>query len=427
MTGFIIAGGLLVVAALGFLLWPLLRGRKDGTVEAASVRELNLAVLREQRRELDRDEAAGVLSAEEAAKARAELDRRVLEDVGRSEAGTPEGGGKGFSPALIGGVVVAVLASVAGLYALLGEPDAMSGKAPATAAQGDAHSVSAEQIAAMVERLAERLQQNPNDATGWLMLARSYAVLGRYPESVAAYGRSVAMMPADAQTLADFADVMGMANNRSLQGEPEKVIRQALQIDPNNIKALALSGTIFYDRQDYAGAIGEWRKILALVPPDSPAAQGINNSIRDAENRMGIAPAPAMQPLASAAPAAQPAAAAPAADARVAGTVELAPALAKQVAAGDTVYVFARAVNGPKMPLAMMRSTVSALPLKFSLDDSQSMAPNIKLSQHSQVIVGARVSKSGDAIARSGDFEGFSTPVPLGAGSVKVVIAEIVK
>jgi cytochrome c-type biogenesis protein CcmH len=312
---------------------------------------------------------------------------------------------------------------------LLGEPDAVTGKVPA-AAQGDSHSVTAEQIAAMVERLAERLQQNPNDAQGWLMLARSYAVLGRYPESVAAYGRAVSMMPADAQTLADFADVMGMANKRSLQGEPEKVIRMALQVDPNNVKALALSGTIAYDRQDYAGAIGEWRKILALVPPDSSAAQGISNSIRDAENRMGIAGAPAMPPVMAAAPAAQPASAAPvapAADARVAGTVQLAPALAKQVAAGDTVYVFARAVNGPKMPLAMMRSTVSALPLKFSLDDSQSMAPNVKLSQHSQVIVGARVSKSGDAIARSGDFEGFSAPVPLGANGVTVVIAEQVK
>lgn len=427
MTGFVIVGGLLVLAALVVLLWPLLRGRKVEALEAASVRELNLAVLREQRSELEREEAAGRLTPEEAAKARAELDRRVLEDVGRSEAHAGSAPARGFSPALVAGIAVAVLASVAGLYALLGEPDAVSGKAQTAGAQGDAHSISAEQIVAMVERLSERLQQNPNDPAGWQMLARSYAALGRYPESVAAYGRAVTMMPPDAQMLADFADVMAMANKRSLLGEPEKVIRQALQVDPTNIKALALSGTAHYDRQDYAGAIGEWRKILALVPPDSPAAQGIGNSIRDAENRMGVAPQPPSAPVLAAQPPAQPATAKPAGDARVAGTVTLAPALTKDVAPGDTVYVFARAVSGPKMPLAMMRSTVSALPLKFSLDDSQSMAPNVKLSQHAQVIVGARVSKTGDAIARSGDFEGFSAPVALGASGINVVIGERVQ
>jgi cytochrome c-type biogenesis protein CcmH len=286
-----------------------------------------------------------------------------------------------------------------------------------------------EQIAAMVDRLAERLQQNPNDGGGWLMLARSYAVLGRFPESVAAYGRAIPLLPPDAQTLADFADTMAMAQNRSLQGEPEKVVRQALQVDPNNIKALALAGTIFYDRQDYAAAVGEWRKIIALVPPDSSVAAGIGNSIRDAENRMGIVPAPiAVAPSMPAAPVAAPApAVVPAADARVSGTVELAPALAKEVAPGDALFVFARAVNGPKMPLAMMRATASALPLKFSLDDSQSMAPGVKLSQHKEVIIGARVSKSGDAIARSGDLEGFSATVALGASGVRVLIGEKVK
>jgi cytochrome c-type biogenesis protein CcmH len=222
---------------------------------------------------------------------------------------------------------------------------------------------------------------------------------------------------------------MAMAQNRSLQGEPEKAVRQALLVDPNNIKALALAGTIFYDRQDYAAAIGEWRKIIALVPPDSSVAAGIGNSIRDAENRMGIAPAPvAVAPSMPAPPVAAPApAAVPAADARVSGTVELAPALAKEVAPGDALFVFARAVNGPKMPLAMMRATASALPLKFSLDDSQSMAPGVKLSQHREVIIGARVSKSGDAIARSGDLEGFSATVALGASGVRVLIGEKVK
>jgi cytochrome c-type biogenesis protein CcmH len=112
----------------------------------------------------------------------------------------------------------------------------------------------------MVERLSEKLQANPNDGAGWLMLARSYSVLGRFPESAAAYGRAVGLMPPDAQMLADFADTIAMAQGRKLLGEPEKLVRRSLEIDPRNLKALALSGTIYFQRQDFKAAIGEWQK-----------------------------------------------------------------------------------------------------------------------------------------------------------------------
>ncbi|MGE5493578.1 MAG: tetratricopeptide repeat protein, partial [Actinomycetota bacterium] len=309
------------------------------------------------------------------------------------------------------------------LYLFLGTPGALTGKTPATAQNGG-HSVDAQQIAAMVEGLAAKLQENPNDGEGWLMLGRSYGAMGRFPEAVVAYGRAIDLLPPDAQVLADFADVVAMAQGRNLQGQPEQIVRRALQVDPNNIKALALAGTIAFQKQNYPAAIGEWRKILTLVPEDSTVAAGIQGSIRDAENRMAVVAKTggSLTPAAAQAdgPAAAPANA-------VGGTVSLDASLAGAVSPGDTVFVFARAVDGPKIPLAMMKKTVADLPLRFTLDDSMAMAPNFRLSQYPKVVVGARVSKSGDAMPRPGDLEGLSATVSPGAGNVRIVINKKVK
>ncbi|HJW27311.1 MAG TPA: c-type cytochrome biogenesis protein CcmI [Rhodocyclaceae bacterium] len=425
MTLFIVVSGLLLVAVVAAVLYPLLRGSVASGGSAAKARELNLAVLREQRAELERDRAAGAIAGAAYDKAREELERRALEDV--AEAAAPAAREAARRRPVVAGVVgLLVPAVVVPLYLYLGEPAAMGGAKPAAMAQNGGHSVDARQIAAMVDQLAAKLQDNPNDGDGWLMLARSYGAMGRFPESAAAYGRAVTLLPPDAQTLADFADTVAMAQGRTLQGEPEKIVRRALEVDPNNIKALALSGTIAFDRQNYQAAIGQWRKILALVPPDSGVATGIQGSIRDAENRMAVA----MKTSATAAPAAAPAArgdspAAPAAAVR--GTVTLDPSLARSVAPGDTVFVFARAVDGPRIPLAMMKRTAADLPLQFSLDDSMAMAPNFRLSQARRVVVGARISKSGDAMPRTGDLEGLSAPVSPGAAGVKITINTKVK
>jgi cytochrome c-type biogenesis protein CcmH len=265
------------------------------------------------------------------------------------------------------------------------------------------------------------LQDNPNDGPGWQMLARSYGVLGRYAESAAAYARAVSLQPPDAQLLADFADTMAMMQGRRLQGEPEKVVRQALQVDPRNVKALALSGTLAFERKDYAGAIGEWRKILAAVPEASTVATSIRASIADAEKKMGKAGTSEAKPT--------PVAVLPAASvaAKVSGSVALDPALRQKASPDDVVFVFAHAVDGPRMPLAILRKRVADLPFEFSLDDSMAMAPNFRLSQFPSVVVGARLSKSGDALPRSGDFEGISAPVAPVAAGVRILIRTVIK
>lgn len=413
MNWFLLVGGLLLVAILVAVIYPLLKGQGGEPRGAAEQRELNLQILREQLRDLERDLQEGRIGEEAYRQAREDIERRTLDDAGEPVPAPVAGGRK---PLLAIAIGIAFPVVVGSLYWALGTPDSVvPGKAAQGAKEGE-HALSPQQIAAMVERLALRLQENPNDGAGWLMLGRSYAVLGRYPEAAAAFGRALSMLPPDAQHYADYADIVAMAQGKSLAGEPEKLVRRALEIDPNNLKALALSGTIAFDRQDYQRAIGEWRKVLALLPEGAGAAPGIEGSIRDAENRLAIAGQPTP-------PAAKEALAA----GKLSGVVSIDPQLAATVKPDDTLFVYARAVNGPKMPVAMLRAKVSELPLRFTLDDSMSMAPQFKLSTAGQVVVGARISRSGDALPRAGDIEGLSAAVNPGSDNLKIVIGSVVR
>ena len=418
MNLFLLIGGLVFVGVLVAILYPLLKRQAQGDADGPELRELNLRVLRDQLAELDRDFSEGKVSESAYRQSRDELERRTLDYVGEVPKALVSGGRKtGLATALAIGFPIVV----GGLYWMLGVPDTVVASKSASAAKEGEHALTQQQITAMVERLALRLQENPGDGAGWLMLARSYAVLGRYPESSAAYSRALGLLPPDAQHYADYADIVAMAQGKKLFGEPEKLVRRALEIDPKNIKALALAGTIAFDRQEYAQAIREWQKVLALVPEDSAPAAGIAGSIRDAENRLAISskqvsevtPAAGKEPLA--------------AIASISGTVELDSSLRSAMKSGDTLFVFARAVDGPKMPVAMMRAKAAELPMSFTLDDSMAMSPQFKLSTVGRVVVGARISKSGDALARAGDLEGLSAPISSKAGNVKIMINSIVQ
>ena len=185
-------------------------------------------------------------------------------------------------------VAVAILfpLAAAGLYALTGTPTAM---APQARPGDAAHELGTAQIQAMVARLAARMRDNPEDADGWVMLARSYAVLGRFPDSALAFERAAERRPGDANLLADYADVAAMAQGKRLQGRPETLIARALAADPNHVKALSLSGTLAFEKGDFEGAVAQWRRILALVPPESDAARSARGSIADAQRRGGRA------------------------------------------------------------------------------------------------------------------------------------------
>lgn len=330
---------------------------------------------------------------------------------------------------LIGVLAAFVLIVAAAGYGWYGTPAALRGEVPQAAAEpADARGAQMEQIAAMLGRLEDRLKAQPDDAEGWSMLGRSYSVLGRYAEAIEAFKRAVALNtanpPALAQALADQADASAMAAGRQLAGAPAQLIERALQADPKNLKALALGGTLAFEQRDYARAVKLWQDAVAAAEPGSELARNLQGGIAEAQVRAGQA---ASAPPAAAGPSAA-ASAAPAA--AVSGRVSLAAALKGKAAPEDTLFVFARAAGnpaGPRAPLAILRKQVKDLPLDFTLDDSLAMNPALRLSTAQQVVVGARISKSGNAIAQPGDLQGLSVPVAVGTRGLAIEIGAEVK
>ena len=264
---------------------------------------------------------------------------------------------------------------------------------------------------ALLDQLAERLKSHPQDAQGWLLLARAQVSLGRHVDAVDSFRKATELRTPDAGVLADMAYAVAMANGRRLAGEPLELVERALAIDAEHPKALGLAGTAAFDRQDYAGALKHWETLARLQPADGLMREQLQVSMAEAR-RLG-----ALQALRAPVPVADPAPAP-----QVRGTVRLSPSLRAKVSPEDTVFVFARAVDGPKMPLAILRKQVKDLPLAFTLDDTLSMSPAAKLSGAKQVVVGARVSKGGQAMAQPGDLQGFSKAVAVGAVGVEVEI-----
>ena len=403
----------LLLLALALLMGALWRNPAQAR-QTPSASRSNLSVLKAQLRQLDQDLAQGGIDAAQHRASRAEIERRVLEEESVNLAPVREGSPR--ATMLLLAVAVPVLAL--GLYAQIGTPAAMSPLPPA--AQGEP---TPQEVAAMVAKLAERMEQqapgNVADTEGWVMLGRSYAVLQRYPEAVRAFGRALQLMPGDAQILVDQADVLAMQQGGNLAGEPLRLIEQALQSNPANLKALALAGTAAFERKDYAAAIGYWSRARAAAPPDGEFTRTLDSSLADARAAAGTSVG-SVASVASAEAAASSVKAQGVAS--ISGRVSLAPALAARMAPGDTLFVFARAAEGPRMPLAIVKRTGADLPLSFTLDDSMAMAPQFKLSAFANVVVGARLSKSGNATPQSGDLEGTSAPLVGRQSGIDIVI-----
>ena len=403
MTVFSAIAVLLAGVALAFVLPALLgRGRRQTTAPGPT----NVALYREQLQELEADVAAGTLAPGHRDEAKREIERRVLEDAAAAAPAAAR-------PSRAAAIAIAFALPVAALagYLAVGNPGALS-----PAAMEASHGITREQVEGMVARLADRLKQNPDDAEGWTMLGRSYSVLGRYPDAAGAYANAVKRSPPSAQLLADYANALAMAQGQRLAGEPERLVMQALALDPRNVKALMLAGSAAFEKKDYKGAIAQWERILAVEPPDSEVVEMVKDGIEDARKLAGPPPG-SVAGAASAKP--KPAA--------VTVTVRLDPSLAAKVAPDDTVFVFARAVDGPRMPLAVARRKARDLPLTVTLDDSMAMAPSAKLSGHDKVIVGARISRGGTATPQSGDLEGYTAAVSSTAGGLQVVIGHEVR
>lgn len=410
MNGFAIIAALLVTAVTLRLLLPLLRPptvRSSANSAADERRDANLAIFRDQLGELEREHHENLLSDADFEQAKRELQRRLLEDVQGEDAG--ENAGKTARPAgqktAIILLIALPLAAAAG-YALLGNPRALDPLQ--TQAQ---KRVTPDQIEAMVGKLAERLKQNPDDANGWVMLARSYKSLGRFAEAADAYSHAGPLVDKEAVLLADYAEMLAQASNGGLQGKATELINRALKLDPNEPQALLLAGAAARDRRDFTAAADYWGRLLRQVEPGSEEAQSIEGAISNARQ---LAAQDGGKP-------AKAAAASPG----ISGQVTLSPKLAAQAKPDDVLFVFARAEDGQRMPLAVVRGSVADLPLSFRLDDSQALPGGRKISEFSSVRIEARIAKAGKAQASSGDLFTAVSGVKPGKQGLRLSIDQV--
>lgn len=432
MLIFWLVAALMIVAALAIVLVPLLRPRAR---RGPSVREANLAVLRGQRREIESDVASGLLSAQAREAALAELAARADEDLSGAE--EPASAAAGRPWILAASIVVLVPAVAVGFYLWVGMPEANDPKrlAAASAMPSD------HQIEEMVVALEKKMKEQPGNAEGWMLLARSFAATGKMQKALEAYAHLAKLLPDDANVLADYADALALSRGRNLSGEPIELVKRALEADPRHPKALALAGTERLNAGDFAASLAYWERLRASTEPGSEDARQVEGILEDVRARAAAAgkplpPPKAAAPAIAAAPKAGPTPApkagppsTPAAGApgkTVAGTVKLAAALTGKTAPTDTLFIYARAESGSRIPLAILRGGAGELPKAFELDDSMGMTPAARLSTTPSVVIEARVTKAGGAVTQPGDLIGTSAPVAPGARGVSVVIDKVV-
>ncbi|HMN22083.1 MAG TPA: c-type cytochrome biogenesis protein CcmI [Ottowia sp.] len=405
MTLFLVLAAALVLLALALVIVPLLRH-----ADRAAPADPALAVLADRLREIDAEHAAGTLGDAEHERARLELERQALQARQDAPANEPASLRVNWGAALATAITLPLAAAL--LYAAVGTPEAISGRGVQAAAADPAHPPQDDAIAALSERLA----RDGGDAEGWVLLARSYFQLGRTQDALGAYRKATALQADNPDLWVEYANTLATTQNRDLSGEPQQLVERALRLDPNNLNALAFAGLAALQRGERETAVQHWRRLEAQLPEDSEDRARIGEWIARAQGQAPPAKVATTAP-ASAAPATRP---------EIRGTVVVDSALASQIAPADTLFVFARAENGPPMPLAAVRTRASGWPVSFTLDDSSAMAEGLALSRHPRVNIVARVSRLGNANAQPGDIEGHLEGVALGRQDVRVVLDRVV-
>ena len=403
--------------ALVFLLPPLLKKRTEKvTVEQE---ELTVNVYQDQLDELENDLKNTVISQDQYDAAKMDIERNLLSDMDQAKAKAEHVAIDQRQPKVAIVIAIVLPLMAVGLYAMLGA--GKSGLDPsAVPPQVDSEQHDNQSIENMIVQLQERLQQQPNDGEGWLMLAKTYQFSKRYDDAVDAYKNVLALGGGQVPDIrASFADALAMANGRRLVPEAIEQLEKALEIDPKHVKSLWLMGTAAYQEQDFQHAMEFWQRLYDALPADSKDREQIASNINEVRGMLGKEP----MVVSPSQPAAQTSTASQKANVSIHGMVSLGGAVANKASPEDTVFVFARAAQGPRMPLAIVRKQVKDLPFEFKLDDSMAMNPDMKLSSFPKVVVGARVSKSGNAMPQPGDLEGFSGEVgTVGSNEVNLTI-----
>ncbi len=410
----LVAGVLLVLCRA---LWRASRQQHQVAVDPARA---NAEVYREQLAELEREYAQGTLSAQSYQQTRDELTRRLLEDVQTPRvpgvAAAVMAPSRWVRTTLASFVVVIPVATLLA-YGVLGQP---AGLDPAALAQSEPHeAVDPKKMAEMVEKLERRLLEDPNQLQGWVMLGRVRRAMGQFEAAGQAYAKALALS-SDDDVAIERAEVLAQAKQGSFEGEPWKIIEAVLRANPDQLSALLLAGSAAYSEGRYEHALKHWQRARTQMAADAPDLPPLEEALAQVRGKLGLAASAApASPQVSQAPATT---ASPSASAsRITGVVQLATSVKAKVAPTDTVFIYATPADGTRMPLAIVRTTVAALPYAFTLDDSSAMT-QANLSSVAQVTLRARISKTGEARAQPGDLGVVLTPVKTGAQGVQLTI-----
>lgn len=427
MTSFWVVAGILTIGALLFILPTLLR--KKGNSKTGVIREAaNVSIYRDQLAELEADLRSDVLSKEQYEQSKRELQQRMVQDVPEGESMTSmiiaEDNRNNFATITV--MVLAIPLLAVSLYLWLGNTKGLTPQPiPEQAPMAEAGH---QNFSSVLDSLIARLRDQPDDLEGWIMLGRTYAIMQRFNEAKIAYERVIALSPESPELLVDYADIVAMTNDGSLLGKPMELVNKALSLDPRNPKALALAGTAAFEQKNFKQAAVYWEQLLVQIPPESKLAQSVKESIAEAKS-LATGKGSAMAGMQTQTPTPPPAdktvvtgAAADAAGSTLSGTVTLSPAFAGKVSPDDTLFIFARATEGPPMPRAISVKKVRDLPISFLLTDGMGARPDLKISNVPQLIINVRITKSGKAMPESGDLQGFSQKVKPGDKNINIVI-----
>jgi len=396
MTNFIIPAFLLLVLVLLLLLRPFIF---PGKTHSTSRRQMNVSIYREELDKLEAERQSGLMDEQSYALAHAELRQRLFQD-------TNEEDDKSFSKSpkiTILGILIFVLILSSGLYFVLGD-------ATRVAQKNAEKPVTQEAVERMVTEFAQKMEKDPQNLKGWVMLARSYRILGRNQEAEKAYARAGDFVNSDPQLLADYADVIATNTNGDFSGKPMQLINQALKLDPNNLLALWLSGSASFSTQNYKVAVQTWEKLNSLLPAQSDESRAIQASIAEAREKGHL---PASAPLVMS-------------DKAVSGIVEVAADLQSKIKPGDILMVIARK-PGERMPVAVLKTDVTKFPMSFALNDALAMNPQMPISQLPEVSVEVRISKTGMAKAETGDLISKPKIVTVGTSKVRLLIDQAIQ
>ncbi len=381
-----------MIGAVLVLLAPVLLRRSKQTANA-DVHEHNVRIARERLAELEKEQTRGDLSDEEFAQAKQDLQIALAQDLSGGKVGeTQRSVGKITNLFTLAVLTLLMPLGVAAIYLQIGAPQHLELRGP-----GNLANQQVSDIADLAVKLEARLQENPQNIEGWFLLGRTYMQLEQYADAVRAYETLYAKMPEDASAQLSLANALAMLHGGQLNARGVELLEKVLKTEPDSVTALWLLGQNAMRRNRPAEALDYWRRAYPLLAAEPQAQQQLGRMVAQLERGMGITPQQVTQ--------AETPAVVQNTQPGLTVSVDLDPAWRNKASPNDVVFVYAKALQGPPMPLAVARKSVADLPIIVKLDDSMAMLPQMKLSAFEQVLVGARISKTGQAIPQTGDLQ----------------------